>query len=82
MIPTAEEFLIRNGCTRMSCDDEKCDFFEDVEPIDLILFAQLHVRAALEAADKIAECNFPEGAWDDIEDKSFILNSYPLTNIK
>ena len=71
-IPTAEEFALEN----MQGTD-----LQEIERA-LIEFAKLHVEAALEAADKTAECNFPEGAWDDIEDKSFILNSYPLTNIK
>ena len=37
---TAEEFLIRQGCQRMDCDGEKCNFFEDVQPKDLIEFAK------------------------------------------
>jgi hypothetical protein len=36
---TAEEFLIRQGCQRMDCDGENCNFFEDVQPKDLIEFA-------------------------------------------
>lgn len=43
---------------------------------------KIHVEAALKEADKKAECEFPEGSWGYIEDKNFILNSYPLTNIK
>jgi hypothetical protein len=38
---TAEEFLIRQGCQRMDCDGENCNFFEDVQPKDLIEFAKL-----------------------------------------
>lgn len=41
---TAEEFLIRQGCQRMCCNDPECngvgDFFEDVQPKDLIEFAK------------------------------------------
>ena len=37
---TAEEFLIRQGCQRMDCDGENCNFFEDVQPKDLIEFAK------------------------------------------
>jgi hypothetical protein len=40
----AEEFLIRQGCQRMCCNDPECngvgDFFEDVQPKDLIEFAK------------------------------------------
>ena len=36
----AEKFLIRQGCQRMDCDGEKCNFFEDVQPKDLIEFAK------------------------------------------
>ncbi len=44
MIQTAEEFLLRQGCQRMNCDGEICDFFEDVQPKDFIEFAKLHVE--------------------------------------
>jgi hypothetical protein len=37
---TAEEFLIRQGCQRMDCDGENCNFFEDVQSKDLIEFAK------------------------------------------
>jgi hypothetical protein len=37
---TAEEFLIRQGCQRMDCVGENCNFFEDVQPKDLIEFAK------------------------------------------
>jgi hypothetical protein len=41
----AEEFLIRQGCQRMCCNDPECngvgDFFEDVQPKDLIEFSKL-----------------------------------------
>jgi hypothetical protein len=36
----AEKFLIRQGCQRMDCDGENCNFFEDVQPKDLIEFAK------------------------------------------
>ena len=40
----AEEFLIRQGCQRMCCNDPECngvgDLFEDVQPKDLIEFAK------------------------------------------
>ena len=41
---TAEEFLIRQGCQRMDCDGENCNFFEDVQPKDLIEFAKLQAE--------------------------------------
>lgn len=44
-IPTAEEFLFQQDCIQ-----NVEDFFNDVQPIDLIEFAKLHVKAALEAA--------------------------------
>ena len=47
----------------------------------MIDFAKLHVKAALEAADKSAEMNFSEKSWENIDDKDFILKAYPLTNI-
>jgi hypothetical protein len=82
MIQTAEEFLIRQGCQRMDCDGENCNFFEDVQPKDLIEFAKLHVEAALKAAsatDIVSGRSYKHRTEDD---KDSILNSYPLTNIK
>jgi hypothetical protein len=65
-IPTAEEFFEQGG----------------TYPELAIKFAKLHVKAALEAADKKAEQEIPEGFWDYAEDKNFILNAYSLENIK
>ena len=42
-----EEFLIREGCQRMECDGENCNFFEDVQPKDLIKFAELYKKEAI-----------------------------------
>lgn len=77
-ILTAEEFLIKQGCQRMRCDNLECkgvgDFFEDVQPKDLTEFAKMHVKAALE-----------KGAKSYImyeSDREKIRNSYPLENIK
>jgi hypothetical protein len=39
MIQTAEEFLLRQGCVRTDKT-----FFDEVEAIDLIEFAKLHVE--------------------------------------
>jgi len=69
-IPTAEEFLKdapNNG-----------KYWED----KLIEFAKLHVEAALLKADQKAEVEFDEKAWNNVDDKNFIINSYPLTLIK
>lgn len=69
-IPTAEELYhsSKGGNVNIS----KKQFTEAVKK-----YAKLHVKAALEAADKQAEYEFPENAWEDIEDKNFILNAYP-----
>lgn len=42
-VKDAEKFLIENGCQRMDCNGEKCDFFEDVQPKDLVEFATKHI---------------------------------------
>jgi hypothetical protein len=72
MIPTAEEFLKQQDCIR-----NVKDFFNDVQPIDLIEFAKLHVTEALKQAEEIAIEFDSEGNYDNS-----ILNAYPLTNIK
>lgn len=87
-VPTAESFLITRGCQRMNCDGEKCDFFEDVQPKDLIEFAKLHVEAALKQASEKAKIKYEYSGntgseyYDEFVDPISILNSYPLTNIK
>lgn len=76
-IPTLEKFLWNQiGST-----------LYQIPELQIILkygkqYTELHVKAALEAADKKLEDELPEGFWEDIDDKNFILNSYPLTNIK
>lgn len=75
-IPTAEEFLLSQDCIR-----NVEDYFNDVQPIDLIEFAKLHVQAALHAALE----EVPYGSSTDTvsyEDVSGILTCYPLENIK
>jgi hypothetical protein len=75
MIPTAEEFLKQQDCIR-----NVEDFFNDVQPIDLIKFAKLHVEAALKEAEKEMS-KFVDV--NEIEEyKPQILKVYPLTNIK
>lgn len=53
----AEEFLIRQGCQRMCCNDPECngvgDFFEDVQPKDLIEFAKLQQEKMYSEEDMI-----------------------------
>lgn len=68
-IPTAEEFLQQRDCIR-----NVEDFYNDVQPVDLIEFAKLHVEAALEAA---AENHVKLSATKDT-----IRNSYPEDLIK
>lgn len=88
-ILTAEEFLINQGCIQ-----NIEDFFNDVQPIDLIEFTKLHVKAALEAASENAVIVCKKGADHDCKacygggceepmiDKDSILNSFSLENIK
>jgi len=49
----------------------------------MIEFARLHVEAALDARDRLYQTHFDELSmmWTK-ENKEFIKNSYPLTNIK
>jgi len=79
-IPTAKEYLqtLRDKCL--------VDFVRASDRVKveegLIEFAKLHVEAALKKADYLSEIKMPEGSWEDIDDKDFILNAYPLDNIK
>ena len=93
----AEEFLIRRGCQIMKCNDKDPDYFEDVQPIDLIEFAKMHVEAALKEASEKARVQMgeiymreqitihPHSLVDTViitADTESILNSYSLDNIK
>ena len=93
----AEEFLIRRGCQRMKCNDKVPDYFDDVQPIDLIEFAKMHVEAALKEASEKARVQMgeiymreqitihPHSLVDTViitADTESILNSYSLDNIK
>jgi hypothetical protein len=49
----AENFLIRQGCQRMDCDGEHCNFFEDVQPKDLIEFAKWQMERMYSEEDMI-----------------------------
>lgn len=71
-IPTAEEFMLEN---LQSMDQTEVEHA-------MIAFAKMHVEAALKAADASAEFAFPETAWENIDEKYFILDAYPLENIK
>ncbi len=80
MITTAEEFLEQQDCIR-----NVEDFFNDVQPIDLIEFAKLHVEAALQAASENATTvNKPKfkGDINYVVDEDSILNAYLIENIK
>ena len=56
-IKEAEKFLIQNGCQRMNCDGEDCDFFEDVQPKDLLKFAEIYhnIKTMEDFSKKIGE---------------------------
>jgi len=79
-IPTAEEFLKQRDCINSTED-----FFNDVQPIDLIEFAKLHTQAALKAAAESAKIinkpRFP-GDYNPVVDEDSILDAYPLNNVK
>ena len=69
-LPTAKEFLDLSSAFMDNHDIEET----------MIMFAKIHVRAALKTAAKEA---VTEEVWGDCYvDKNSILNSYPLTNIK
>ena len=79
-IPTAEEFLLQQDCIR-----NVEDFFNDVQPIDLIEFAKMHVQAALEAAvEKGTATLHCRDYYDEhiVIDENSILTAYPLNLIK
>ena len=73
-IPTAEEFLRKNIDYVLEKDCK-----EDVENA-MKEFAKLHVEAALYVASEMADLT-DNGRFPYV-DKSSILNSYPLSNIK
>ena len=75
--PTAEEFLQQRDCIR-----NVEDFYNDVQPIDLIEFAKLHVTAALKEASERYEYDETHISDDPTFLKDSILNSYPLDKIK
>jgi uncharacterized protein Usg len=71
-IPTAEEFFKNEGDFISNYDVQR-------KAIEL---AQLHVEAALKAADFKAQVIISEREWEEIEQKDFILKAYPKENIK
>lgn len=74
-IPTAGELFQKyNG---FEADHSSRDILDM-----MIEFAKLHVEKALLEADRKAEYEFSEEAWSYIDDKEFIVKSYPLDNIK
>lgn len=73
---TAEEFLLRQGCVR-----EYNTFFTEVEAVDLIEFAKLHVELALKAKIEAMKEYMNDGySLDEID--SFTYNAYPLDKIR
>lgn len=75
MIPTATS-LIRNKFP----NHDGVFVLRNIEEF-MIEFAKLHVKQALDARDRLYQTHFPEIIWTE-ENKKFIQNSYPLTNIK
>lgn len=76
-IPTAEELLIsKRGCIKYG------KFFDYVEDEDLIEFAKLHVKAALQAAAENAKHLHSACDSDFKIDKQSILDSYSEDLIK
>jgi hypothetical protein len=72
---TAEEFLLRQGCVR-----EDKTFFTEVEAVDLIEFAKIHVKAALKAKIEAMQEHMNGGySLDEID--GFTYNAYPLDKI-
>lgn len=55
LIKEAEKFLITNGCQRMNCDGENCDFFEDVQPKDLVDFHKKYNNDLIYVIEQIME---------------------------
>ena len=76
VIITAEEFLQQRDCIR-----NVEDFYNDVQPIDLIEFAKLHVAAAIKVASDNLEYKLMDSSICHVIDIS-IFDDYPLTNIK
>jgi len=78
-IPTAQEWLESQQCIR-----NVEDFYNDVQPVDLIEFAQLHIKAAFKEIYNKHEFYHTSDQWghERYIDEDSILNSYPLTNIK
>ena len=76
-IPTAEHFLIKQGCQRAEPGEQ---FFDDVQPKDLIEFAKSHVRAALEAA--YSESKMKVHSQGGISDYSTLKKSLRKSELK
>lgn len=82
-VPTAQEF-IKNYHPDIVEDLLYSDTYITLNDIYglMIEFAKLHVEAALKEADTLAAYEFSEKEWEMVFDKRFILNAYPLSNIK
>ena len=88
-IPSAEEFIKANGKEAFEDGVIKKDYFTRWELEKLLIeFAKLHVEACKEEGAKNAEVDHEYDKYGNVIqdlhtiDKSTILNSYPLENIK
>lgn len=81
---TAEDFLQQHSKISHYYDEktERMVCFDDDVKRAMIDFAKFHVKAALKAADEAVENEISEGEWNYIDDKNFVINSYPLKNVK
>lgn len=77
-VSTAEIFLIKQGCQRAEVGE---DFFDDVQPKDLIEFAKMHVKAARAAYHETAKSKWAAGETGYMKEEDFLL-AYPEENIK
>ena len=75
----AEEFLIRQGCQRMCCNDPECngvgDFFEDVQPKDLIEFAKWQ-QERMYSEEDLKSAFFNGGKMKDIEEFNYWFEQF------
>jgi len=81
-LPTAEELILKTGSYEFW--DNFYVVKEEIKDA-MIEFAKLHVEAALKKASKKAEIidvGIDYAIMEFVVDKSSILNSYPLENIK
>lgn len=81
LIHIAKDVLLKhipNGCINTKSYKQEVELIENA----MIEFAKLHVIESLKCADNSATNQFSEKEWLLVDDKNFIINSYPLSNIK